>query len=860
MLKDRDFSEMFIQTLEQAIDSVVVIDAKNRVIFFNKAAEQLWGYSREEIIGNNVRVLVPPDIQPHHDGYVDTNRHTGINRIVGTFRTVPIHRKDGSKRWGSMSISKVKSGDDIIYTAFVKDVTVQYEKEEHTRLLSLVANVTDSATIITDAAWNIVYVNDGFTRTFGYTFDEVKGKNPLTVLMPHIESDAIARIRDRLAHGHASNSEELTYSSTGERMWSTIVTNPVMNDAGQLINTVSVLTDITYSKMYEVLQNRVLTAMAHEQPLENIMLLICNELERILPDFYIAVLRVEEQQTLSVLASPSFPQRYNQVIEGIKIGPAVGSCGTAAYRGEDVSVSDIHTDPLWVDFQELAQTLDASSCWSVPIKNNNDRVLGVMAFYHQQNHTPSESERKLVEIAIPLCTLALEREESRAHIRQLAFYDSLTGLPNRSLLHAEAERALLDAQKHKHTMAVFFFDLDRFKQVNDSLGHPAGDSLLQVVAERLTTIGQQADHRKYNTIVGRLSGDEFVLVLPQCDPAYLTEFVDLLRNTIMQPCEVGGMAVAPSTSIGISLFPQDGHDIGTLIHRADMAMYQAKSAGRGRYSFFSHELNQLVQERQALESALRDALKHKTLELHYQPQIRMQDGYLYGVEALARWHHPEFGQVSPARFVALAEESGLMNELGQWAIKEACAQLAKWRQQGVAIPAVSVNLSPTSFHNLDLPGMIAHTLKEHALTPSDLTLEITENILVDTNPAIMKTIAEVHAQGIRLSMDDFGTGYSSLSYLRRLPIQELKLDRSFVKDLESDHTSRALSDAVIRIGESLQLTVVAEGIETDDQHQILKQQGYHVGQGYLFSRAMKAEELAGWLIEAEAIPKKLVNE
>jgi PAS domain S-box-containing protein len=470
MLKDRDFSEMFIQTLEQAIDSVVVIDAENRVIFFNKAAEQLWGYSREEIIGNNVRILVPPDIQGHHDGYVDNNRQTGINRIVGTFRTVPIHRKDGEQRWGSMSISKVKSGNDIIYTAFVKDVTVQYEKEEHTRLLSLVANVTDSATIITDAQWNIVYVNDGFTRTFGYTFDEVKGKSPLTLLMPHIESTAIEDIQTRLANGQSSNAEELTYTSNGERMWSTIVTNPVMNDAGKLINTVSVLTDITYSKMYQVLQNRVLTAMAHEQPLENIMLLICNELERILPDFYIAVLRVEEQQTLSVLASPSFPQRYNQVIEGIKIGPAVGSCGTAAYRGEDVSVSDIRTDPLWVDFQELAQTLDASSCWSVPVKNNNDRVLGVMAFYHQKNHTPSESERKLVEIAVPLCALALEREESRAHIRQLAFYDSLTGLPNRSLLHAEAERALLDAQKHKHTMAVFFFDLDRFKQVIASCG------------------------------------------------------------------------------------------------------------------------------------------------------------------------------------------------------------------------------------------------------------------------------------------------------------------------------------------------------------------------------------------------------
>jgi EAL domain-containing protein (putative c-di-GMP-specific phosphodiesterase class I) len=299
------------------------------------------------------------------------------------------------------------------------------------------------------------------------------------------------------------------------------------------------------------------------------------------------------------------------------------------------------------------------------------------------------------------------------------------------------------------------------------------------------------------------------------------------------------------------MFPADGRDMETLVHRADMAMYQAKSQGRGRFSFFSSEMNRLAQERLALETALRKALQEGGLRLHYQPQIDMASGQLYGVEALARWTHAELGEVSPARFIPLAEECGLIADLGRWALGEACRQLAQWRTQGLAVPAVSVNLSPSSFHNLDLPRMIADTLDRNALAPQDLTLELTESILLDTNPSTMKTIDEVHAHGVRLSMDDFGTGYSSLSYLRRLPVSELKLDRSFVADLEHDEAARALSSAILGIGKSLHLTVVAEGVETATQNVMLREQGYPVAQGFLFSRPLSPQDLEQWLIRRQ---------
>lgn len=277
-------------------------------------------------------------------------------------------------------------------------------------------------------------------------------------------------------------------------------------------------------------------------------------------------------------------------------------------------------------------------------------------------------------------------------------------------------------------------------------------------------------------------------------------------------------------------------------------MYQAKSSGRGSYRFFSSELNLRAQEHMAMETALRQALAQGGLHLQYQPQVDMSTGRVRGVEALARWTDVSLGAVPPVRFIALAEDCGLIAELGEWALSQACQQLAAWRAEGLEVPVVSVNLSAASFHNLALPQRVADTLTQCQLQPADLMLELTESILLDTNPSTMKTIDAIHALGVRISIDDFGTGYSSLSYLRRLPVSELKLDRSFVSDLEHDGEAQALSRAILGIGKSLNLTVVAEGVETHHQHCMLRDQGYDVAQGYFFARPLAAQDLSDWLI------------
>ena len=768
-------------------------------------------------------------------------------------------RSDGSSCWLEATYSPVldAQGQVLQILKIATDISARRAREqaqqEHLHRLSLVADASDTAVVISDGASCILHVNGGFTRMFGWTTEEVAGRTPIALLAPQMQEEFVDIYRAELRAGRPVGREEIVVGKNGQRYWAKVISNPILDADGQWRYTVSMLTDITRSKMHEALQHRVLEAMARERPLAEVLEMVCQEVERIAPEVTASILEVDAQGLMHPLAGPSLPASYSQQLDGVAIGPGVGSCGTAAWRNAPVLVDDIAQDPLWHDYKHLVLPLGYQACWSTPIRNSQGKPIGTFAFYYRAPRTGASSafHQQLVDACTHLCALALEREHARARIRQLAFYDGLTGLPNRSLLQAKADQAIATATRNDEQLAVLFIDLDRFKQVNDSLGHPAGDELLRNVATRLQRVLRGSD------IAGRLSGDEFVAVLPQCDAEHVTNTIERLQELLAAPLTIAETSLAISASIGIAMFPADGRDMETLLQRADMAMYQAKSQGRGRFSFFSSEMNRLAQERLALETALRKALQQGELRLHYQPQIDMASGQLYGVEALARWTHAELGEVSPARFIPLAEECGLIADLGRWALGEACRQLAQWRAQGVAVPAVSVNLSPSSFHNLDLPRMIADTLDRNALAPQDLTLELTESILLDTNPSTMKTIDEVHAHGVRLSMDDFGTGYSSLSYLRRLPVSELKLDRSFVADLEHDEAARALSSAILGIGKSLHLTVVAEGVETQTQNVMLREQGYPVAQGFLFARPLSPQDLEQWLAERQVEPPAL---
>ncbi len=759
-------------------------------------------------------------------------------------------RRDGSVCWLEVTYAPIRdaAGQVIRILKLASDVTQRVMRErqafEEARRLSMVADSTGNAAIITDGDWRIIYVNPGFSRMFGWRLEDVAGKVPLRLLAPHVPAARIAAELQGLKSGHSLKVEELLAGAHGERYWCSLAISPVLDERRELINTCLVITDITDSKMHEVLQHRVLESIAGDLPLKDVATMICDEVDRILPEVATLVVESDGHGRMNPLAAPRLPTAYLKYLSAHSIhrDMLVRSEEASAYLKEGVYI-DITTDERWLPFRPSLMALGYVAFWIQPIFSTQGEIIGAVVFHYPEARRPDAFHRRLMSACVHLCAVGLERERSKSRIHGLAFYDPVTRLANRTLLHAKAEQLLAGASRSGSTVAIVFVDLDRFKQINDSLGHAAGDELLRLVAARLSVDRRAVD------IVCRLAGDEFVVVLPDCDARHAAETVERALARLHEPADIGGTEVRPSGSFGIAMFPADGTDIEALVHRADLAMYQAKSASKGTYRFFSSEMNAQALERIALESELRAAIFGGALELHYQPQVELAGGRLHGAEALSRWNSPSRGSVSPAQFIPLAEECNLIGDLTRWLLDTACTQLAAWRRAALPVPVLSINLSPISFHDASLPRLVSDALQAHGLQPADLMVEITEGVMLERHPTALQTIDALTAMGIRMSMDDFGTGYSSLSYLHSLPIAELKLDRSFVSDLGRRDSAMALSRAVVEIGKSLALTVVAEGVETDLQRRLLVEQGCHVAQGYFFARPMPAADLERWIRE-----------
>jgi diguanylate cyclase (GGDEF)-like protein/PAS domain S-box-containing protein len=434
-----------------------------------------------------------------------------------------------------------------------------------------------------------------------------------------------------------------------------------------------------------------------------------------------------------------------------------------------------------------------------------------------------------------------QHKQAEERIKQLAYYDALTGVPNRVLLQDRAKRDLAQAQRTGTELALFFVDLDRFKNINDSLGHIMGDRLLQAVANRLRETVRDTD------TVSRLGGDEFLLLFTVDGVAGAARVARKLLEAIAEPFEIDGHPLRITPSIGISMFPKDGTDFEELLKNADVAMYKAKESGRNAFHFFAPEMNTGALDRLMLESALGNAVGLHQLELYYQPQIRLDDGSVIGVEALVRWHHPVMGLISPGTFIPIAEESGLIVPLGEWVLQEACRQTRYWEETSGAALSISVNLSVRQFALGNIRDIISDVLRKTGLPGERLEVEITESLLVQNDRTTVDTLNDLKAMGVRIAVDDFGTGYSSLSYLKRFPLNRLKIDQSFVRDLTVDRDDQAIASAIINLGHSMGLIVIAEGVEAEAQLRTLRSLGCDEAQGYLFAKPMPAKELEQFL-------------
>ncbi len=518
-----------------------------------------------------------------------------------------------------------------------------------------------------------------------------------------------------------------------------------------------------------------------------------------------------------------------------------GPTGTAIRTGKTDINPNYQTNPRTVLWREAALASGYHSSIALPL-NDRSRVLGALTIYSGEVDAFGAEEVKLLEelandLAYGIQTLRTRIEHAAAEkqLEFLAHHDQLTKLPNRLLLRDRFEQALAQAERAHSGVAVMFLDLDNFKQVNDTLGHTYGDKLLVRVVERLRGCLRDAD------TISRQGGDEFVILLPNLrDLAIISGIAQHIIECFSDPFEIDNYSINATFSIGVSLYPDDGKEFDMLLRNADTALYQAKDSGRDTYRFFSEKMNIDAQEQLQLQGQLRNAVKNQEFILHYQPQIDIASGRLIGAEALVRWQHPELGLIPPGKFIPLAERSGLVIPMGDWVLNEACRQAQVWRDKGHAM-VMAVNLSALQFKRGNLLETVAHALKRSGLPAEMLELELTESILLQDIDVAIKTLRSLKDMGVKLSIDDFGTGYSSLSYLKRLAVDKLKIDQSFVRDLTEDGDSAAIVRAIIQLGHTLQLTVIAEGVETDAQLAFLRNYGCDEVQGYLYSQPVPAE-------------------
>ncbi|MBI3524343.1 MAG: EAL domain-containing protein [Betaproteobacteria bacterium] len=667
---------------------------------------------------------------------------------------------------------------------------------------------------VSDAQGACVYTNAAYQKISGLTFEQTLGSNWSVAIHPAdrqrvIEEWCIA------AQGQESFSTEFRFQQEdGSVVW-TRINSAVMHDGMESYGRVKTVEDITARKAAEFALRAAEEALFEEKERAQVTLNSIGD----------AVLVTDLQGNVTYLnlvaeamtgwsREEAFGRPLPEVFRIIQGTTRQTDANPSRRAIEENRTVGLAADCVLIRRDGFESAIEDSAA---PIHDREGRVAGAVIVFHDVS--------KSRDMALKM-----------SHLAQ---HDFLTDLPNRVLLKERLSQSIGLADRHRKQVALLFLDLDHFKNINDSLGHAIGDQLLQSVAERLAACVRATD------TVCRQGGDEFVILLAEIDqPQDAAQVAEKLRAAIDVPQQIGGHELHVTLSIGISVYPNDGGDADAVMQNADTAMYHAKASGRNNYQFFTADMNTRAVRRQFVESSLRRALKNREFLLHYQPKVNLASGAITGVEALVRWQDPYLGLIPPGQFVPIAEECGLIVQIGRWVLREACRQVRAWLDAGLPAVAVAVNISAVEFRHEGFLEGVALILKETGLAPRYLELELTESILMHDAEASALMLETLKTMGVRLAIDDFGTGYSSLSYLKRFPIDTLKIDKSFVRDLAFDADDATIVSAVIGMGRSLKQRVVAEGVETRDQLAFLRDRQCDEGQGFLFSHPLPAREFA----------------
>ncbi|MEB2361156.1 MAG: EAL domain-containing protein [Bryobacteraceae bacterium] len=707
----------------------------------------------------------------------------------------------------------------------------------------LFENATDII-YIHDLDGRFTAVNKAIERITGYSRAEILKMSLADLAAPEYQELARQITFEALGGGASEPVEFVIRSKAGKRIVLEVTSRLLFQD-GRPVGVQGFARDISARRQLEQDRNRVLEMVAKNVELPEVLNELMGMVQRQRPGIAGAVLQ-RRGDRLYAIAAPDLPPAYFDQVRGTYADRRGGCCG-AAVEGRRLEFSSAG-ELAWLAKLDYKREQQFQYCAAAPILSGAGQVLGALAFYFPAPTTPGPADRELMESTSRLAAIAIEQRQLTDQLAHQAQHDPLTGLPNRLYLRSRLESALEQARMNDSILAVFFIDLDRFKQINDTLGHSTGDMLLQKVGERLQGRLRKAD------FLARMGGDEFTVLVSELRRAEDAIIVGRkLLNALREPFEIHGTEFVVTASIGISFYPKDGTDTATLLSNADRAMYRAKNLGKNDLECFTPELSGAALERLKLENDLRRALENGELILQYQPQ-RTLDGMLSGLEVLLVWEHPRHGRIPPNVFIPLAEESGMIVSIGSWVLNHACLQAREWVDAGYPPVKIAVNVSPLQFGRSDLVKTVSGALEASGLDPKLLELELTESVIMHNAEESMERMSRIRTLGVGIAIDDFGTGYSSLSYLRSLPVNTVKIDQSFLREIDAPGGAMALVGTIVSLAHQMGLSVVAEGVESQEQLEMLRGAGCDKGQGNLFGEPVAPErvhELLAQLITME---------
>jgi len=845
----RQSNETLSAIVEHSPLAIAAFSLDGRIELWNPAAERLFGWTAVDVLGR-----VPPFV---HSADVDEVNQLAsrvfAGEVVHDLEAVRLHR-DGHEIITRFSTAPMRDGDGRIIAAIavMVDVTAQQAAlaalhDSEARFRALVQNSSDIVAVV-EADGSMRYLSPSVERILGYRPEDLAGRSPFELIHPD-DLDAIVFMFDRAVAGIGIADWIEVRFLHADGTWRNIETQSsnLFDDPaiGGFVVTGRDVTEQYNARNLIASQARILELIATGASLHDALAEICRVAEERVPGARGSILLVSDDgASLRMGAAPSLPGTLLEQLDESAVGPDSGPYGAAAFRSERIFVADVSSDLVAATGREMFAAHDVRSLWVIPVRaSGTGPIIGTVGLHFSEPTEPNNATAAILDFIVHLAAIAIERKTFESRLAHQAHHDPLTSLPNRLLFFEFLTLALARSRRHHTNVAVLFIDLDRFKGVNDSMGHDQGDNLLRQVALRLQSVVRPGD------TVSRFGGDEFTILCEDLSaPDAKSQVVDVaerLLDVLQRPFDLAGDEVFLSASIGIALAGGAGERAEALLRDADAAMYRAKERGKGRWELFDEAMRANARQRLDTENALHRALDRREFKVFYQPVISLSEGRCTGVEALVRWQHSERGLIGPQEFIHLAEETGLIIPIGNWVLDEVCRQIASWQVLGSADDefVVSVNLSARQLAQSDLIESVTRALERSGANPARLCLEITESVLMDDAETTMEALRSLRTLGVGLSIDDFGTGYSSLGYLKRFPVDSVKIDRSFVDGLGTDPEDSAIVAAVVSLGHALGLRVVAEGVETREQIRELVALGCDDAQGFFFASPQPASGL-----------------